>query len=171
VSIEWICFAIDYGHIEGESVSRVVRSKIGGGSTALIALATVLFSTTRLAANATDGRFVAVTGGIQDSVTGLVWQQPDNGMTYTWANAPSACVSPWRLPTIAELFTLCDMRATAQPAIDSAFTGTGPAYYWSSTPASTAAGGSSYAWGVYFDLGGIFNHMVSSTGRVRCVHQ
>ena len=143
-----------------DSRFRIVSAAVGA-----VVLAAGLFCTTRLRANATDSRFLVVTRGIQDSVTGLVWQQPDDGMVYTLANAQSACMSPWRLPTVTELFTLADPRATAAPMIDSAFTGTGSTGYWSST---AVASGSS-AWNVNFGNANIGASASNSMYRVRCV--
>ena len=145
----------------------IVRSNVRAAAAAIVGVATALALTTRLQANAPAGRFVAISGGVavQDTVTGLVWQQPDNGMTYTWANAPTACASPWRLPTVSELDTLVDIRASTA-TIDPIFTGTGSTFYWTSTP---EAGNSTYAWYVSFNFGSVNTNSMGAAYRVRCV--
>jgi hypothetical protein len=134
-----------------------------GAACALAAI--VLLGSARLLANATDGRFVAVASGIQDQVTGLVWQEPDDGNLYAWTDAQAHCASPWRLPTLNELYTLVDIRSATSPLIDSAFTNA-KGTYWSATP---LAGSSSDAWFLDFTQGRVGNTPNSNTNRVRCV--
>lgn len=120
----------------------------------------------RLQASATDGRFSPATdglGGIRDSVTGLIWQEPDDGMRYTWSAALGHCAAPWRLPTVGELSTLLDMRTT-YPTIDPMFANTGDVY-WSSSPVV----GTSNGWSVPFNGGYIGSTPPTSTCLVRCV--
>lgn len=131
----------------------------------LVVAAAILIAA-RLHANSPDGRFVAVTGGIQDQVTGLVWEQPDDGNTYTWANAQTHCTGVWRLPTVDELNTLVDLRSASVPLIDTAFTNAN-AVYWSVT--SLAGAGPSSAWYVDFAVGGQGFQSTAAVHRVRCV--
>ena len=113
-------------------------------------------------------------GIVIDTRTGLVWQ--DNAAaastTATWANAITTCenlvlggYSDWRLPNINELKSIRDM-SRSSPAIDTAFVNTATYYYWSS--ASYAAGTTS-AWYVYFDYGGVFSNAKGNSFYVRCV--
>jgi hypothetical protein len=145
---------------------RETLKKRGLPLACVLAVAIALLFGSRLRANSTDGRFTMVTGGYQDQVTGLTWQQPDDGNLYTWANAQTHCAKPWRLPTVEELYTLVDVRQPVAPLIDSAFTNAN-SYYWSSTP---SASGSSNAWNVSFGNGTAGYGAVSGTYRVRCVH-
>ncbi len=69
------------------------------------------------------GRYVVTAGGtvngtVQDTKTGLIWQQTVPSGTYTWADATAYCGSTvvstrlggtgWRLPTLEELQTIVD---------------------------------------------------------------
>lgn len=61
--------------------------------------------------------------------------------------------SNWRMPTVKELSTLMDRGRTVAPYIDTAyFPNTQTSWYWSS---SSYGGGSSDAWGVYFNHGSV----------------
>jgi hypothetical protein len=119
-------------------------------------------------ADAPVGRFtVNGDGTVRDNMTQLVWQQAASASAYTWVDAQSYCVAPWRLPTIRELLSIVDFRQTA-PAIDrTAFPNT-PAQsgFWSSSP---YADGSSPAWGVSFSHGISFPARVDGGYSVRCV--
>lgn len=60
-------------------------------------------------------------GTVTDRVTGLVWQQAHNAERLTWPRAVAACEGlqlgghdDWRLPTIKELFSITDFRASGQ---------------------------------------------------------
>src|SRR5439155_15941242 len=120
---------------------RMKRKKLSSSMVGGITMAIALLVTVRLRANATDGRFVTVADGVQDMVTGLVWQQTDDATTYTWDLAVAHCVAPWRLPTVDELFTLTDVRATTSPTLDTIFGRTGTTYtYWSATQVSGTGG-------------------------------
>jgi Protein of unknown function (DUF1566) len=132
------------------------------------ALAVGLLGAGRLRASATDGRFTSATdglGGVKDNVTGLTWQQPDSGTTYTWSVALTHCASPWRAPTIGELYSLVDVRG--MPAIDPVFSGTSSNGYWTST--TLAGSGNANAWLVNFFTGTIYNESVTNGNRIRCV--
>jgi hypothetical protein len=138
---------------------------IGKSAVGALIVAGILFAAVRLRANSTDGRFMAVSAGVLDQVTGLTWQEPDDGNVYIWSDAQTHCASPWRLPTLEELFTLMDVRAATSPYIDSVFTNAS-AVYWSATPVAGAA----YSWYVDFGAGGfVSSYSNSSTFRVRCV--
>ena len=130
----------------------------------------LLFSATS-GANAPAGRYVAGPGTVQDSKTGLTWEQPAT-MALAWSDAKSYCTSKgagWRLPKVKELLTLVDFNAaTAEGVhIDGLFTGTpGDVNYWSST---LVAGSSTNAWAVSFGAPGPSSDATTAVGRVRCV--
>ncbi|MBI5543328.1 MAG: DUF1566 domain-containing protein [Deltaproteobacteria bacterium] len=93
-------------------------------------------------ASAPAGRYTVSAETVYDTVTKLTWQRAATSTKRNWANSKSYCASlslagfasGWRLPTVSELETLVD-RTTYYPAIDStAFPGTSPAYFWSSSP-------------------------------------
>lgn len=123
----------------------------------------------RLRADSPDARFSAAgsPGGIQDAVTGLIWEQPDDGNQYTWADAKTHCSTPWRLPSVEELTTLIDPRAAPTTlSMDPIFSGAGLEFYWSTTVVS---GSSTQAWGVYFNGGAADIGTQTDTHRARCV--
>lgn len=120
---------------------------------------------TLLRADAPDGRFTAVAGGVQDSVTGLIWQMPASTTKYFGGNTATACTTPFRVPTIQELFTLLDVRRTANPLFDQIFTDGSNSAYWSSTP---QVGGTGH-WCVDFAIGGTTHPDDSVQNLVRCV--
>jgi hypothetical protein len=128
-------------------------------------------------------RFAVLSGGmVQDTLTGLVWQQDGSGaragcggigLTCSWAGAKTYCSglslggnSGWRLPTVKELSSIVDFTVRG-PAIDqTAFPSTPSEEFWTSSP---LAGSSGAAWSVYF-YGGSSNYNPVSVGnRVRCV--
>ncbi|KKU48467.1 MAG: hypothetical protein UX68_C0013G0019, partial [Parcubacteria group bacterium GW2011_GWA2_46_9] len=98
-------------------------------------------------------------GTVTDNVTGLMWQQQDDGVSRTWYNAIAYCdnlglagYSDWRLPTKKELMGIV-IYGSYLPAIDTtAFPSTQTAFYWSST---TYSGGPYSAWGVFFSVGNV----------------
>ncbi len=112
-------------------------------------------------------------GTVTDQVTGLIWQQADDGVARTWNDAGTYCQAlglggraDWRLPSIDELLSIVDS-GRFNPAINPVFTCSSD-FYWSDT---TNAGTSSYAWAVSFRTGdtssdGYGRH----TNYVRCVH-
>lgn len=109
---------------------------------------------------------------VNDTKTGLMWQDDAVGSTMTWANAITTCenltlggYSDWRLPNIRELKSITD-RTRANPAISPNFTAIVSDIYWSST---THASSSSGAWIVNFLNGsGGWNNRTGSN-YVRCV--
>jgi len=120
---------------------------------------------------ADGGRFtLQIEGGetvVVDNVTGLMWEQKDNGggahdkdNTYTWQSAfvwirgvnsaSFAGQTDWRLPNYHELTSIVDCSKSA-PTIDTNFfRNTQSNYYWSST---TRTGNTGYAWVVHFEFG------------------
>jgi hypothetical protein len=67
-------------------------------------------------------RYLIVAEQVTDRATGLVWQRASSSVLYANeadAGAPlltGACVAPWRVPTVKELFTLVDF-TRAKPAL------------------------------------------------------
>jgi hypothetical protein len=109
-------------------------------------------------------------GTVTDGVTGLRWQQQDDGVARSWADAGTYCAGlslagdGWRLPTPFELLTIMDF-GRPSPAIDTAaFTGRS-AYFWSASNGRTAA----TAWTGDFTGGGVGTFPVATLCSVRCV--
>jgi len=122
---------------------------------------------------APPGRYETTDETVTDTVTLLVWQRHVEAQTRTWDDAKSYCAAlnlaehtgDWRLPTIRELRSLLDLHQTS--AIDpTAFPGTPPGFYWSTTPSVVTTGS---AWGV--DLPAASSHDKEPTGQgySRCV--
>jgi Protein of unknown function (DUF1566) len=149
------------------------------GAVAIIAVALP----TSADANAPAGRYVVTAGGtgngtVQDTKTGLIWQQTVSLASYDWAGAKTYCGSTavstslggtgWRLPTLKELQTIVDYTQATDPKIDStAFPSTPSDTFWSSSP---AAGAPSHAWLVDFFRGSTDDGGDVSVGNyVRCV--
>jgi hypothetical protein len=114
-------------------------------------------------------------GTVTDAVTGLMWQQQDDGTTRDWATAMSYCDtlavgghSGWRLPDNRELLTIADY-GTSNPSIDTtAFPNTRSSYYWTSTEFNLDT---TNAWDVMFDIGVNDTSRIAKTKThyVRCV--
>ncbi|MFZ5761128.1 MAG: DUF1566 domain-containing protein [Thermodesulfobacteriota bacterium] len=125
-------------------------------------------------------------GTVTDTITGLMWQQGDNGYT-NWYKASGtvdsssnptgvdvcgdltlAGYTDWRLPTKKELVGLVDYsRPYPGPTINTTyFPNTKQSHYWSS---STYAYNPSNAWYVYFYYGHVYNHYKNYNYYVRCV--
>ena len=109
---------------------------------------------------------------VNDTKTGLMWQDDAVGSTMTWANAITTCenltlggYSDWRLPNIRELKSIVD-KTRANPAISPNFTAIASNYYWSST---TNASVPSFAWFVYFGNGDVVWDDKTYSNYVRCV--
>ncbi len=132
---------------------------------AVVAVVLLLGGTTLLRADSPDGRFTAVTGGVQDSVTGLIWQMPASA-TKQFGGSTTACTAPFRMPTIQELFTLLDVRRTPNPLYDHIFTDASNSSYWTST---LQVGGAGSYWVVDFGNGGTTAADPSVMNLVRCV--
>jgi len=124
-------------------------------------------------ADAPTGRYMAGSGTVLDSKTGLTWEQPASTAKVGWTDARSYCTNKgtsWRLPTVKELLSLVDFGKTMSSTsamIDAMFTGTQTDLYW----ASTVVPGSppSMAWYVAFDDGHASNIDMTVMVRVRCV--
>ncbi|OQZ02983.1 MAG: hypothetical protein B6D34_08995 [Candidatus Brocadia sp. UTAMX1] len=105
-------------------------------------------------------RFKIVLDGaaVLDKETGLVWEKSPDTTARTWADAISYAYSKnvggrkgWRLPTVEELASLVDpTRSNPALPVGHPFTNVQSASYWSST---TYVNGTSYAWGVHFNVG------------------
>jgi hypothetical protein len=126
-------------------------------------------------------------GTVNDRVTGLMWQQQDDGTVYNWYQAtgtysednnPSSqnvCADfkgggyfDWRLPTIKELITIADysIEAADSPAINTTFFPTWQSLYWTST---VYGGSSTGAWVISFADGTAVATGKWHTNYVRCV--
>jgi len=109
-------------------------------------------------------------GTVLDANTGLVWQQTDDNLTRTWADAVNYCSgltlggqSGWRLPAGTELLGIVDYGRN-HPAIDLlTFPGTDAAPYWSASEDGTNA------WAVDFTAGGASVLNKTARAPVRCV--
>ncbi|MCP4755786.1 MAG: DUF1566 domain-containing protein [Proteobacteria bacterium] len=114
-------------------------------------------------------------GTITDNVTKLLWQEEDDDIQMTWADAEVYCAdqhlggySGWRLPNIKEMLTIIDF-GVSNPAMDqSIFPGVDEASYWSST---TSAGNPDNAWNIYTGGGSTNDYWGGKTNTfyVRCV--
>lgn len=116
-------------------------------------------------------------GAITSSCCGLEWQEETAPAEYTWSKALEYCASlsllggGWRLPSIAELYSLVDLsdesHTTPSIAID-AFADTARALYWSS---SLDGNSGQAAWGVNFSDGASQSVGIDEQHphRVRCV--
>lgn len=107
---------------------------------------------------------------VTDSKTGLVWRRCVEGMTWSgstctgtagWVTHEAALLhaktqTGWRLPSVRELASIVD-RSRKEPAIDiTAFPGTPPANFWSSSP---YVGDPASAWYVGFAGGSIYPNL------------
>ena len=110
-------------------------------------------------------------GTITDNHTGLMWELATKAKcNFEEANeyCRSSCLADhkdWRLPAIAELFTLVD-HGRVLPCIDPIFSTTVASGYWSST---TYAPNPSVAWFVPFGNGYVLNDFKSFAKYVRAV--
>ncbi|OGW25534.1 MAG: hypothetical protein A2X59_00825 [Nitrospirae bacterium GWC2_42_7] len=122
-----------------------------------------------------------------DDNTGLMWQQQDDGNTYTWYQASgtydemynpaseNVCgnlvlsgYADWRLPTKEELTGIVDYAIPfpSETIKTTYFPDTKPSGYWSST---TYENYPDYAWAVYFNDGGVYSSSKYYDVYVRCV--
>ncbi len=75
-------------------------------------------------------------GTVTDDVTGLIWQESDDGVLRDWNSAKNYCEAlttaslTWQLPSMDQLIELSD-KGTNSPAIDVAFNNTKNSEYWS----------------------------------------
>ena len=105
-----------------------------------------------------------------DTMSGLMWQQIDDGVARNWEQALAYCenlylagFSNWRLPDIKELESIVTITSFDEtfylPSIDTTyFPGTLNEDYWSSTTLSSP----SYAWIVDFALGWVDSDGIKS---------
>jgi hypothetical protein len=110
---------------------------------------------------------------VRDVATDLRWERVPTNEPLTFEAARDHCNhlklggdGQWRVPTLPELLTLIDERASS-PMIDrAAFPGTSADAFWTS---STFANGNELAWYVRFDRGsGLYGRLVEPF-HVRCV--
>jgi len=107
-----------------------------------------------------------------DLVTGLGWQRDTPTQTFDWWDARAYCAdlalgdhTDWRLPSRIELVSTLDFGRLDPVADPLAFPDAPSDFYWTSSPVPFL----SFAYGVRFELGFIYDHDPHSTGRVRCV--
>jgi hypothetical protein len=119
------------------------------------------------------GRYSVAGGGVNDSKTGLTWQQATPAGALSWADAKAYCVSlsdggtSWRVPTAKELLTIVDVTRATPPAIDcEAFPAASASPMWSATPVASTP---SQAWAVDFRVGYPLSVDASTLLGVRCV--
>lgn len=119
----------------------------------------------------------AGSGAVEETASGLIWQQADDGTWRTWGEALAYCEAldlgssqSWRLPNARELRNLLDFTKSSGGYLNAAFTANGTyPYYWTSTT-SVTQGDTGQAVMVYFDYGNSpMNVNKSQTGQVRCV--
>jgi hypothetical protein len=117
---------------------------------------------------------VASGGVVNDTLTGLVWQQQASATTMSWLAAGNYCTglgSGFRLPTIKELDSLVDLTVTSGATINQTAFPSAPAdLYWAST--IDAGNPSTYAYCVDFRVSGESGiSQMSNPYRARCVHR
>ncbi len=150
--------------------------------------ATIWSSSAYADATNQTGRYVIVNPGVnatvEDTLTGLIWEQTVNGTSLTWnASAPAGSAqgycaaltkgdyTDWRVPNIVELQSLVDY-TIGNPSITinaTAFPGTPSNYFWTSLSSNPNP---SYAWDIEFnDRGAVsYDGTIGSTDYpVRCV--
>lgn len=112
-------------------------------------------------------------GSVTDAATGLIWQQQNDDISRTHAEAIGYCQgltlagnSNWRLPNIKELVTIVDHRNNS-PSIDAAiFPNTEFFFYWS---VSTQASNPSTGFTVWFIDGVVTPAGLTGQFLTRCV--
>jgi hypothetical protein len=121
-----------------------------------------------------DSHYDASPARVRDLATGLSWERVPPARTLAFEAALAYCAhlnldghKDWRLPSMPELVSLVDERAS-NPAIDgAAFPGTPADSFWTSSlfggPRSTEA------WHVRFDHGSALYGLFKSSYNVRCV--
>ena len=110
---------------------------------------------------------------VRDIGTGLRWQRTPPSKSLTFEAARSYChrltlrgTKGWRVPTLGELLTLIDERASAPMVDGQAFPGASGEPFWTS---SAFANGNELAWYVRFDKGNGLYGRPTEPFRVRCV--
>ena len=127
-------------------------------------------------------------GTVTDNNTGLMWKVCSQGQTWVdgspdsctgststhnWQNALAqgtnetfASHSDWRLPNIKELRSLAAYNRFNPSINEVIFPSTPASNFWSASP---GAGGSGYAWRLFFNFGGGNDGDRGDTNRVRLV--
>jgi hypothetical protein len=120
-----------------------------------------------------DTHYTVRSTSVHDQGTDLTWQRATAPAAMSFDAALDYCLHlkleghpDWRLPSMPELVSLVDERAS-NPAIDAkAFPGTPSESFWTS---SRFGNKSAEAWHVYFDHGAALYGLLKATHRVRCV--
>jgi len=123
-----------------------------------------------------DAHYEVGSAAVRDLATGLTWQRAPAPRTFDFEGALAYCGhlsldghSDWRLPSMPELLTLVDERAS-KPAIDkNAFPGTPADAFWTSSYFGGAGVKSTEAWHVRFDHGSAIYGFLKTSYNVRCV--
>jgi hypothetical protein len=131
-------------------------------------------------ASAPPCRYIVTDGGpgnstVQDTVTGLTWQQTTQNSPVSWTQAATYCSSltyggqaGWRMPTTKELLSLVDF-TQRNPAIDSAYFPATPSKpFWSAPQGTTTS--NNMTWYVDFADGYTVSADASSDFLIRCDH-
>jgi Protein of unknown function (DUF1566) len=121
-----------------------------------------------------DSRYDVASATVHDLATGLTWQRALSPGTFRFQPARAYCSDlnldghkGWRVPSMPELVTLVDERAS-NPAIDlKAFPETPAVSFWTSSLFGSDR--STEAWHVTFDHGSALYGFFKETFRVRCV--
>ncbi len=111
---------------------------------------------------------------VRDLGTGLLWQRAVPDKKFPFGEAQNYCKQlnlagkkGWRVPTLPELLTLIDERATTVPLIDqAAFPNTPSEQFWTST---VFANSPITSWYVFFNRGDGLYGMNIEKYRARCV--
>lgn len=132
-----------------------------------------LIVTVAVRADAPAGRYQVDVDTVYDTKTKLTWQRVHAPGTMTQSNAIAYCLGlninglGWRLPVVKEISSLVDLSiGSPAAAIDPAFTGTPPDYFWSASP---VAGPPDQAWVIDFDGGFVNIDFPVASYHVRCV--
>lgn len=142
----------------------------------LLALAGLFAVNSRAAAPV--GRYTISADTVADLKTGLLWQRQAAATSSGYSLATSACgtlslggspAGTWRVPTLKELQTLVDWRATGTAIDATAFPGPYGAAdnFWSATANVSSLG---LYWVVSFERGNNGYLPQGTAARVRCVH-
>ncbi|MCB9740856.1 MAG: DUF1566 domain-containing protein, partial [Deltaproteobacteria bacterium] len=110
---------------------------------------------------------------VTDAYTGLIWERKVVGGK-NWTGAASHCAGTttsgktgWRLPTVAELWSLIDPRFADPPLDPTAFPGASAGLHWTVTP---RAGSADKAWALQLAIGYSTTDDAVNQASVRCVH-
>jgi len=123
-----------------------------------------------------QSRFTLMLGGegVQDTKTGLIWEQSPDAIHDVWRESVARCLTKsiggrkgWRAPTVEELKSLIDSERR-DPALPEGhpFSGIKSEIFWSATPSPSD---DIVAWQVSFFSGEAVTDQKSGTRRVWCV--